>query len=50
MIVRELIELLEQFDPDMEVEIEASISTGQICSIAKYEEKVIISKRRILLL
>lgn len=43
MTVMELIELLEKFDPDMEVEIGASISTGPICSIEEYEEKVIIS-------
>lgn len=43
MTVRELIELLERFDMDMEVEIGASVSTGPICNIEEYEEKVIIS-------
>lgn len=43
MTVMELIELLGKFDSDMEVEIEASISTGPICNIEEYEEKVIIS-------
>lgn len=39
----ELIELLEQFDSDMEVEVGATISTGPICNIEEYEGKVIIS-------